>query len=299
MIKTIDFDIRKNKFLLTTVGSLLLHLFLLTIHVELSQKPSKMKSKEMIQVDLVNADEVLKRMRKAGKAKKTITLPRQIVNNDLVGKEEKPENSRFLGEKNQVVDRQTIASKVDTFNRAGLGKKSGDKDGRSLDKNKKKSVAKKKGKKAAKKMSLSDLGVGAAVIPAAVEEEVLDLESTQLGIAKGDANSRGLSSNNDYIEEIPLGDVTKLNTTEYKYYGFYHRIRQKLEQYWGRSLQDKTQKIFQSGRTLASNDNHITSLQIHINAAGEIIHVNIQGTSGIKELDDAAVESFNQAGHNL
>src|SRR5207237_747484 len=82
---------------------------------------------------------------------------------------------------------------------------------------------------------------------------------------------------------------------EYKFYGFYHRIRQKLEQFWGKSIQEKSQLIFRSGRKIASAD-YITSLQVTLNAKGEIIGVKILGASGIKELDDAAVESFNEAG---
>jgi protein TonB len=40
----------------------------------------------------------------------------------------------------------------------------------------------------------------------------------------------------------------------------------------------------------------ITSLQVTLNEKGEIVKVKILGASGVKELDDAAVESFNEAG---
>jgi protein TonB len=33
-----------------------------------------------------------------------------------------------------------------------------------------------------------------------------------------------------------------------------------------------------------------------INHKGEIVHVKVIGTSGVRELDEAAVESFNKAG---
>ena len=59
------------------------------------------------------------------------------------------------------------------------------------------------------------------------------------GLRNGSRGKTGLAKNNDFVEDLPLGDMTNMNTIEYKYYGFYHRIRQKLEQYWGRNLREK------------------------------------------------------------
>lgn len=47
---------------------------------------------------------------------------------------------------------------------------------------------------------------------------------------------------------------------------------------------------------MPASEDLITSLQITLNEKGQIIGVKILGTSGVKELDDAAIESFNQAG---
>jgi protein TonB len=120
-------------------------------------------------------------------------------------------------------------------------------------------------------------------------------ESVQ-GMKNGDPLAQGLSATNDYVEEVTLGDFTHLNTVEYKFYGFYHRIRQKLEQFWGKSIQEKAEAIFRSGRRLPASENLITSLQVTLDAKGEIVNVKILGASGVKELDDAAIESFNEAG---
>ena len=90
--------------------------------------------------------------------------------------------------------------------------------------------------------------------------------------------------------------MTRLNTVEFKYYGFYHRIRQKLEQYWGNSLRDKVNALMKSGRRIPANGERITSLTVILDSRGNIIKVQLKGTSGVKELDDAAVESFNKAG---
>jgi protein TonB len=107
---------------------------------------------------------------------------------------------------------------------------------------------------------------------------------------------RGVSSTSDHLLDIPEGEVTNLNTVEYKYYGFFHRIKQKLEQFWGRSIQEKAEMLLSRGRTISVEDEHITALEITMNETGEILEIVIKGTSGVKELDDAAIESFNDAG---
>jgi protein TonB len=146
-----------------------------------------------------------------------------------------------------------------------------------------------------KDLKLSDFGI-AAVEPTPKKMARAPASESVKGMKNGDPLSQGLSATNDYVEEVTLGDFTHLNTVEYKFYGFYHRIRQKLEQFWGKSIQEKSEAIFRSGRRIPASENLITSLQVSLNENGEIVAVKILGASGVKELDDAAIESFNQAG---
>jgi protein TonB len=95
---------------------------------------------------------------------------------------------------------------------------------------------------------------------------------------------------------VALGDFTQLNTVEYKYYGFFNRIRLKLEQFWGRSLKDKAEALYKSGRRLPASDQYVTSLVITMSADGQIIQVQVKSSSGVRELDDAAIDSFKAAG---
>jgi TonB family protein len=106
----------------------------------------------------------------------------------------------------------------------------------------------------------------------------------------------GISATNDHLPDIPLGELTQLNTVENKYYGFYHRIRQKLEQFWGRSIHQKAQELAKAGRQLATSDEFMTALRVSLDSEGRVIGIEIVGASGVKELDEAAIESFNQAG---
>lgn len=212
---------------------------------------------------------------------------KQIVQSEDSESTEKKDKS-FLSDKTRSFDRQTVAKSVDVFKRAALG------DAAITQKAQKKEAEAKK-KDTFKDLKLSDFGLAAGdPLPKKVARNPAS-ESVK-GMKNGDPLSQGLSATNDYVEEVTLGDFTHLNTVEYKFYGFFHRIRQKLEQFWGKSIQEKATAIFRSGRRLPASENLITSLQVTLNENGEIIAVKILGASGVKELDDAAIESFNQAG---
>ena len=211
---------------------------------------------------------------------------KQIVQSEDSEAREKKKDS-FLSDKDRSFDRQTVAKNVDIFKKAALG------DARVTQKAQTKSSEAKKVD--FKNIKLSDLGMAAGEQGLPKRQRAPASESVQ-GMKNGDPLAQGLSATNDYVEEVTLGDFTHLNTVEYKFYGFYHRIRQKLEQFWGKSIQEKAEAIFRSGRRLPASENLITSLQVTLDAKGEIVNVKILGASGVKELDDAAIESFNEAG---
>ena len=215
----------------------------------------------------------------------------QIVQSEDSENSTKPTTPAYLGEKDRTFDRETIARNVNTFNKAGKG------DSKVTQKAKEKSDASKgeTKKKPIQDLKLSDMGFAAAD-PLPKEVTRAPASESHEGIKNGDAFSKGLSATNDYVEEVALGDFTHMNTVEFKFYGFYHRIRQKLEQFWGKSIQEKAEAMFRAGRRMPASQNLITSLQVKLNAKGEIVGVKILGASGVKELDDAAIESFNQAG---
>ena len=201
-------------------------------------------------------------------------LNKQIVRSEDGGRNE-PTKGAYLSDKTRSFDRQTRARVTDVFKNGQLGESAGRKKVRPKD------------------LKFSDLGAQVAEDP--FKQAAKDYSDAKNG--NGKRNIAGqVSSTNDYIEEIPLGDMTNLNTIEYKYYGFYHRIRQKLEQFWGRSIQEKAQMLSKRGRAPASDEDLITALEITLDQDGEIVAIKVKGTSGIKELDDAAIESFNDAG---
>lgn len=199
---------------------------------------------------------------------------KQIVQSEDPDTFEKPKDKSFLSDKDRKFDRQSVAEKIDTF-------KSSSKGGA-------------KSAKGEKDLKLSDLGASPGKNP--FEQAAKDYTKKKKGHSENSPNDSRVSSTNDFVEEIPLGDLTYLNTVEYKYYGFYFRIRQKLEQFWGRSIQEKATFLAKNGRRVPASDNLITHLEVTLNHRGKITDVKVKTSSGIKELDDAAIESFNEAG---
>lgn len=211
---------------------------------------------EVLQVRLINEDK-----------------KRQIVQSEDPKDQREPTVDSFHSDKDRSFDKQTKARKVDTFRQRAQG------GGGSDQKN---------------DLKLSDLSTATEHPLAAAAKEY---SQRKKGGPRGDPNHQSqVSSTNDHLEDIPLGDLTQLNTTEYKYYGFYHRIRQKLEQFWGKSIHEKAQTILKEGRSIASGSELVTALRITLNGEGQVIRIEVLGASGVKELDDAAIESFNQAG---
>ncbi len=211
---------------------------------------------------------------------------RQIVQSEETENKDKKDEA-FLSDKDRSFERETVAKNIDIFKKTAKGNSD-------VTQVAQKSQSAKKKAPNLKDLKLSDIGI-ASGDPLPKEVSRAPASSSQKGLENGDPTEQGFSATNDYVQEVQLGDFTHLNTVEYKYYGFFHRIRQKLEQFWGKSIQEKSMAIFRSGRKIASQD-YVTSLQVTLNAKGEIIGVKILGASGVKELDDAAVESFNEAG---
>ena len=216
-----------------------------------------------------------------------LSQKKQIVQSEDSDSQEKKKEA-FLSDKDRSFDRESVAKNIDRFNRAAKGNSEVSQQAQP-----KEAQAKKKAN--FKDLKLSDFGI-AAGDPFPKKTARTPASESVKGLENGDPLAQGLSATNDYVEEVNLGDFTHLNTVEYKFYGFYHRIRQKLEQFWGNSIQEKAEAIFRSGRRLPASENLITNLQVTLNAQGEIVGVKILGASGVKELDDAAIESFNQAG---
>src|SRR5690606_26297383 len=237
---------------------------------EIQDELEKIQEK-VTRIKLVEPEQLQEKLQ--AQKKKKLDVKRQIVTTEKSDLDIKPVPSRFLSEQNQAVDRQTVAKKIGSFKEAGKGVATGAET----------QVTKEsKAEKVAKKEKVSLAALGQVKIPKATAKKEAKRELSSLGIENGQNGLSGLARNNDYVEDIPLGDMTKLNTVEFKYYGFYHRIKQRLEQHWGKSLQEKAETMAKRGRVPASED-RITALTITLDSKGQIVDIELRSSSGVSE----------------
>ncbi|MFZ9595005.1 MAG: energy transducer TonB family protein [Bdellovibrionia bacterium] len=196
------------------------------------------------------------------KAKPSVPKPKthlRIVETEFEGRRENPRADAYLGQRTQTVAMPT------------RGRRSSGVLGHRLAEAPKNRVP------------LSQLGVnllGRAQAPS--------FRSLTRGSMAGEAGEE--------LDALPEGDRTVLNTREYRYYGYFQRIRERLDQSWSRSLKEKLSAYFQRGGSLKDHRNHVTRLLVVLDPTGTIIRVSITGESGTMALDWAAVSAFNQAG---
>lgn len=274
------FNNQKNKKLLILffVSSLVLHLIISLWHIT-QDINFKFTADDQPEKKIIIKLQSLKQK----KAKQIVETEKSIENDKL-------DKARFLSKEDNIFLKETKSANIGSFQTAAKGDPNAKakKDQR---------VQKKVVNEKFKDLKIADLGIKAdqkAIVRP--KKKIQKKAMVRKGLKSGKVKGRNLGSSNDFLEDIPLGDFTKLNTQEYEFYGFYHRIKEKLEQFWGANIQEQAEKIFKQGRSIASDSNLVTGLVISLNAKGEIVHISLKSTSGIKELDEAAVESFNQAG---
>ena len=195
---------------------------------------------------------------------------KQIVQSDKGKLTDKAAPDAFLGEHTQVVDIQSVSKNRTT------------KVGHETGARKEKQVA----QAPTKPLALSKLGVAMLPPPGQKLQEMQD---------KDDSMVPG-SHAQDYIKGFKESETTALNTKEYVFYGYFQRIRERLDLAWDRTLRAQLNRIYNQGRQLASEMDHTTKILVTMNGGGEIVKVQVIEQSGTRDLDDAAVKAFNEAG---
>lgn len=138
-----------------------------------------------------------------------------------------------------------------------------------------------------KSVSLSDLGVKISTHLKKSYEKTRNWASNSLGEAvKGGQYMRGMKE----------GETSALNTKEFVFFSYFDRVRKQLDQTWQPLVKGQIEKIYKSGRRLASERDFVTRTLITINLKGEIIRVQLLQESGAIDLDSAAVNALNKSG---
>lgn len=205
----------------------------------------------------------------------------QIVESETVADQSSPKDAKFLGEKNQTVAEETKARKVDVFREGGRASQAGNR-GQGL--------------------SFKDLAPAKPITPPTAREMEGFRQQEQRQMAQadsgrpGDSQDNPGSANNDFLKDVKDGDRTMLSTKEFVYFGYYRRIRQRLEVAWNTRLRSTLDGYVYGGRALATNKDYVTGIVVVLDRTGNITRVQVMQQSGARDLDQAAVDAFNQAG---
>lgn len=216
--------------------------------------------------------------------KVTPTQAQQIVDQKTESSQ-KPVDTRFMSEKDQVVEKQTVAKNRGEFKNAQSEKKVGP---RGV------SQAKPADKEPPQEPALKDLF--AQYDPAEGMKRQQEKYRPQTAGENGQDGKGEVSQTQDYIKDVDQGLQTILNTREFKYYSYYSRIRKQLAQHWEGEVRERLSKLFREGRSpAATNQDRITKVIVVLNSAGTLVRVQLIADSGVRDLDEAAIEAFRAA----
>lgn len=249
------------------------------------------KTSDSISIELLNPEQSEQVKKKAA----VETPANQIVEQSETSQnEEAPENTRFLSAKNQKVEKQTIAAERGQFeNKKTTSKTSGTKgDGKA---------------KTAESAKLTREEITRQLFAksfdpqAAVERQQRKDVVSGAGMGQGQENTsngtgQDASKSQDYVKDVNVGMETLLNTREFKYYSYYSRIRKQLSHHWEGNVRERLSKLFKEGRSPAAvSKDRITKLMIVLNDRGTLVKIQVLSDSGIRDLDDAAIDAFRAA----
>ncbi|HVP66887.1 MAG TPA: energy transducer TonB [Anaeromyxobacteraceae bacterium] len=96
----------------------------------------------------------------------------------------------------------------------------------------------------------------------------------------------------DHVEGVDVGDATFLNTREWKFAGFFNRVKQAISEHWDptgamRSRDPTGEKFFYKDRS--------TLLSVTLNDQGAVTSIRVARSSGLDFLDQTAVDAFEKA----
>jgi len=208
----------------------------------------------------------------------------QISESEQADNKDVPHDAKYLGERNQTVKEATKAKNVDSFRQGSASAGPRGNFGKNL--------------------ALKDLAPKSMKAEPPTQNEIdgwaEKKKSQNRELAAGSPHNSGAqgerAASNDYLKDVKDGDRTLLSTKEFVYFGYYRRIRQRLEVAWNSKLRAALQAYMSGGRKLASDKDYVTGVVVVLDSNGMITAVQLLQKSGATDLDAAAVDAFNEAG---
>jgi protein TonB len=208
---------------------------------------------------------------------------KQVVNSDVAPNTDTPKDAKYLGERSQTLAEETKSRTVDRFRKGGQVSQAGD----------------------GKRLSLKDLAPPSKALapPTKLEMDGYKVQQQQKLAQSAESGKGGNiapedpgSASSDYLKDIKDGDKTMLSTKEFVYFGYYQRIRERLEVAWNSRLRSAVESYTFGGRQLANNRDYVTGVILIMDRNGHVKNVKLIQGSGARDLDQAAVDAFNAAG---
>jgi TonB family protein len=219
-----------------------------------------------------------------------IPKPKDRVEPEVAETDEAPNNqldpdAQILSSRNQKVDQQTKAALIDDYRKKqGTGMKNsvsrqntapptGETDAaiaRKSDDALEGTQQKKQAgvKRNWKTLTLRDLGLGGDGGPTAATD--------------------------DRLNNIAKGENTVLSTREFKFFSYYHRIKETLRQYWKPNVERKLAMLWGRGTRMKEAE-LVTQVLVMLDSSGTVARISKVNSSGFDDLDEAAIDAFNQA----
>lgn len=221
--------------------------------------------------------ELLEKVPKSNMKSKTELLKKTIVDQEKINNENDP-IAKYLSSHNQRVLKETVSKNHGEFRNKNIKTQS------IPQKQVKNSIEKSKRFKLPKDL----FGSYKDSLAKSIEKQ-RKVDQNQL------QNGSEISQTRDYLPGKEAGLETLLSTKEFVYYTYYSRIRNQLSQYWEPKIKQKVLAMFRQGRRIASTEDRITKVQIVLNSEGVLVKARILGQSGVRDLDEIAVEAFRAA----
>lgn len=91
----------------------------------------------------------------------------------------------------------------------------------------------------------------------------------------------------DYMKDIPIGQMTVLNTDPFAYYTFFVRANSKIKPLWIHNIQNIPMEFFENSRR-----ERYTVAKLVITPKGRFVRVILEKSSGIPVIDQAATSAL-------
>lgn len=106
-------------------------------------------------------------------------------------------------------------------------------------------------------------------------------------------SNEALFQPNDYIEDVPEGQQTLLNTKAFQFYTYYTRMKEQVQASWEPMIKAKIRDMLISGKSMMFLQQK-TRLLVTLNHAGALIDVKVLKKSQFADLDRIAIQSFHK-----